>query len=193
MSHHTFALAEYDDDVLSPNIGDPSTPKSANAVTVHWDELTKPSSRPKSNSERPPPRPLASSSSSSFFTARTHFSASAMTVPVSISPEGSDAEGLAVIMLDLDHFKQINDHLGHAAGDRVLQQFAAVLSGHLRPGDCAARLGGEEFCAVMPGLEADQVKKIAEEIRTAFADLKQFEATGVVGVPFCRCCPITTA
>lgn len=85
-------LAEYDDEVLSPNMKDPTTSKFANAVTVHWDESTKPSSCPKSNSERPPPRPLATTSSSSFFTARTHFSTSAMTVPVSISPEGSDAD-----------------------------------------------------------------------------------------------------
>ena len=63
--------------------------------------------------------------------------------------------GLAVIMFDLDYFKQINDSQGHAQGDLVLQQFADVLRRELRHSDVIARLGGEEFCAILPGRDRD--------------------------------------
>lgn len=86
-------------------------------------------------------------------------------------PETSTASGLAVLMLDLDHFKQINDRLGHAHGDMVLQKFADVLRRELRSSDVIARLGGEEFCVIMPGLERETVRAVAERIRTAFAAL----------------------
>ncbi|NMA98705.1 MAG: GGDEF domain-containing protein [Phyllobacteriaceae bacterium] len=78
--------------------------------------------------------------------------------------------GLAVLMFDLDHFKQINDHFGHARGDQVLQEFADVLRAHLRATDIITRLGGEEFCAVMPGVDRDTARAIAERIRLAFAE-----------------------
>jgi diguanylate cyclase (GGDEF)-like protein len=78
--------------------------------------------------------------------------------------------GLAVLMFDLDHFKQINDHYGHARGDKVLQEFAVVLRAQLRSTDIITRLGGEEFCAVMPGADRDAARAIAERIRVAFAD-----------------------
>lgn len=77
--------------------------------------------------------------------------------------------GVAVLMFDLDHFKQINDHFGHARGDKVLQEFADVLRQHLRSTDIITRLGGEEFCAVMPGVDRDAARAIAERIRLAFA------------------------
>ena len=80
--------------------------------------------------------------------------------------------GIAVIMFDLDHFKQINDRQGHAHGDKVLQQFAAVLRSELRHSDIIARLGGEEFCALLPGRDWDTARAIAERIRKAFADLQ---------------------
>lgn len=86
-------------------------------------------------------------------------------------PEAEPVPNLAVLMFDLDNFKQINDHLGHARGDDVLQRFTQVLRQQLRPDDIVARLGGEEFCVILPGLERDAARGTAERIRTAFADL----------------------
>lgn len=75
--------------------------------------------------------------------------------------------GLALI--DLDHFKRINDMHGHAAGDRVLQTFAAVASACLREGDVLARYGGEEFVLLLPNTDADQFTSCCERLREAFA------------------------
>ncbi|PTS83113.1 hypothetical protein DBR00_15765 [Pseudomonas sp. HMWF032] len=74
--------------------------------------------------------------------------------------------GLA--LLDLDHFKRINDVYGHAAGDRVLQTFAAVARACLRDGDVVARYGGEEFVLLLPNTEADQFTACCERLRDAF-------------------------
>jgi diguanylate cyclase (GGDEF) domain len=85
--------------------------------------------------------------------------------------ETDKVTGLAVVMFDLDHFKQINDRLGHAQGDLVLQKFAEVLRAQLRDTDIIARLGGEEFCVILPGLDPDAARLAAERIRLAFAAL----------------------
>ncbi|MBF0679783.1 MAG: GGDEF domain-containing protein [Devosia sp.] len=84
-------------------------------------------------------------------------------------PEDSIVPDLVVAMFDLDHFKQINDRRGHAAGDIVLQSFARVLRAETRGADFAARLGGEEFCVVFPGLDREAAYAISERIRAAFA------------------------
>ena len=73
----------------------------------------------------------------------------------------------AVLMLDLDNFKQINDTLGHAAGDRVIADVAGVLSARLRATDVVARLGGDEFAAVLPHCELDEAEEVAEAIVTS--------------------------
>lgn len=75
--------------------------------------------------------------------------------------------GLA--LLDLDHFKRINDVHGHAAGDRVLQTFAAVARACLRDGDVIARYGGEEFVLLLPNTDADQFTACCERLRDAFS------------------------
>lgn len=75
--------------------------------------------------------------------------------------------GLALI--DLDYFKRINDVHGHAAGDRVLQTFAAVGRACLRDGDVLARYGGEEFVLFLPNTDADQFTSCCERLREAFA------------------------
>lgn len=80
--------------------------------------------------------------------------------------------GLAVVMFDLDHFKQINDRYGHARGDLVLQQFSGVMRSQLRNADVIARLGGEEFCIILPGLSRDAARTVAERIRSAYAALQ---------------------
>jgi diguanylate cyclase (GGDEF)-like protein len=71
---------------------------------------------------------------------------------------------LALAMFDLDHFKQINDRHGHAEGDRVLRDFAALLEHELRRGDTLARVGGEEFAVVLFGVGLEQAVMFAERI-----------------------------
>ena len=73
--------------------------------------------------------------------------------------------GIAVLAIDLDHFKAINDAHGHAAGDLVLQRFADAVRGSIRGEDMFARVGGEEFVLVLRGLAPDDVLGTAERIR----------------------------
>jgi len=75
----------------------------------------------------------------------------------------------SVIVFDLDHFKQINDTRGHAAGDRVLRTFADIARATLRPNDLFGRHGGEEFAVILPGTGAEVAYVIAERVRQAFA------------------------
>ena len=78
---------------------------------------------------------------------------------------------LTLILLDLDHFKQINDQHGHPVGDQVLANVGAILRHALRAGDFAARNGGEEFALILPGTEASTGHKIAERVRAAITDI----------------------
>jgi len=71
---------------------------------------------------------------------------------------------IAVIMIDADHFKQINDRHGHAAGDTVLARLGQVISSNVRDADLAARYGGEEFCVVLTADEALTVGGVAERL-----------------------------
>ncbi|MFY7867214.1 sensor domain-containing diguanylate cyclase [Roseateles sp.] len=74
---------------------------------------------------------------------------------------------LSLLMLDLDHFKKINEHGGHQAGDRALIQVAEVLAQQSRSGDLLARWGGEEFVLLLPETRLDQACALAERIRRA--------------------------
>jgi len=76
----------------------------------------------------------------------------------------------ALVMLDLDHFKSINDTHGHAAGDQVLQQVARIAGVTLRPSDLFGRLGGEEFALLLPETTGDEAVVVAERLRGAIAD-----------------------
>ncbi|MGY1652201.1 histidine kinase N-terminal 7TM domain-containing diguanylate cyclase [Geodermatophilus sp. SYSU D01119] len=76
---------------------------------------------------------------------------------------------LSVLVVDVDHFKRVNDRLGHAAGDVVLTALAGILAGAVREGDTAARLGGEEFVLVLPGAGREQALARAERIRRTVA------------------------
>ena len=70
-----------------------------------------------------------------------------------------DGRPLALAIIDLDHFKQVNDELGHDAGDRLLAGFGRLLEAGLRRSDVACRYGGEEFCVLMPGTEASAARR----------------------------------
>ena len=75
----------------------------------------------------------------------------------------------SVVMLDLDHFKRVNDTYGHAAGDNVIRALANLLRQRLRRIDSLGRYGGEEFVVVLPECSAEQAKRIFEEIRSRFS------------------------
>jgi diguanylate cyclase (GGDEF)-like protein len=76
---------------------------------------------------------------------------------------------IALLMLDLDHFKAVNDRYGHPAGDSVLQHFSALLRESLRRVDTAGRLGGEEFAVLLAGSSIDNASAYAERLREQVA------------------------
>jgi diguanylate cyclase (GGDEF)-like protein len=75
----------------------------------------------------------------------------------------------AVLLLDIDHFKRINDELGHAAGDACLQRISEISASSVRGGDSVGRIGGEEFLIVMPGATSDSAMTIGERLRLAIS------------------------
>ena len=85
---------------------------------------------------------------------------------------------LAWLMLDLDHFKRVNDTLGHRGGDRLLQAVARALMDHVRAGDFVARLGGEEFLVGVVDPPAGSAEQLAERLRAAVAALPFADAAG---------------
>ncbi|HEY2042848.1 MAG TPA: GGDEF domain-containing protein [Jatrophihabitans sp.] len=80
-------------------------------------------------------------------------------------------ESAAVLIVDLDHFKRINDSYGHLAGDRVLGDVAGTLNAELRGYDLIGRFGGEEFVAFLPGATAVEAVEIAERVRRGIHDI----------------------
>lgn len=97
-------------------------------------------------------------------------------------------QALCLLVLDLDHFKRINDSFGHAAGDEVLRDVAGVLRQHTREGDILARTGGEEFVVALPHTSASGAHCLAERIRSHIEDLawahlsQSLQATASIGV-----------
>ncbi len=97
----------------------------------------------------------------------------------------------AVLLIDLDHFKSINDRFGHALGDRVLEIFAATTLESLRATDLVGRIGGEEFAAVIYDTNSEKALAVAERIRDSFAkaaqevDGRPVCATVSIGVVYC--------
>lgn len=79
---------------------------------------------------------------------------------------------VAMAILDVDHFKHINDSWGHETGDHALRALATALSAHARPQDLIARFGGEEFCLLVPGLDADALAAYFERLRASVEDLR---------------------
>jgi diguanylate cyclase (GGDEF)-like protein/PAS domain S-box-containing protein len=87
---------------------------------------------------------------------------------------------LSVILLDIDHFKRVNDMLGHDAGDEMLKRIAQIVRDHLREADVFARYGGEEFVILLPHTNAQQATVVAERIREDIATHSAIAREGVV-------------
>ena len=97
-----------------------------------------------------------------------------------------------MLLIDLDHFKSINDRFGHALGDRVLEIFTQAARQSVRSTDLLGRLGGEEFAAVLYDTSREKAAAVAERIRLAFAqaakevDGRPVGATLSIGVAYCE-------
>jgi diguanylate cyclase (GGDEF)-like protein len=92
------------------------------------------------------------------------------TLPRIIQRHLHASEPLCIAMMDVDHFKQVNDAYGHAAGDAVLLQVGGLVRANLRPADSAARIGGEEFTLIFPQTSMPGAITAAERLREAIAD-----------------------
>ncbi|HEY2944438.1 MAG TPA: EAL domain-containing protein [Vicinamibacteria bacterium] len=107
---------------------------------------------------------------------------------VAVAQAHRNAQRLAVLFLDLDRFKSVNDSLGHAAGDRLIQEVAERLRTCLREGDTVARLGGDEFTLLLPGVAqvvdaARVAEKVLDALRVPFLiDDRELLATASIGI-----------
>ncbi|MEA1676798.1 diguanylate cyclase [Nitrospirillum sp. BR 11163] len=111
---------------------------------------------------------------------RRHFMELAEAALVLARPTGTPA---ALLMMDIDHFKQVNDTLGHSAGDEVLLAVVARIRALLRKTDVFARLGGEELALFMPDADEDAALAVAERLRRAVGDTPyDIEGAGVIAV-----------
>ena len=95
---------------------------------------------------------------------RRHFE---LRASIEVSDARRSGSPLTLCVLDIDHFKRVNDTYGHAAGDAVLKQVATAIASGVRPGDLVARIGGEEFAVVLPDTGPDEASSVAERIRHA--------------------------
>ncbi len=96
---------------------------------------------------------------------------------------------VSICLFDVDHFKEINDRYGHGAGDEVLEAIGSIVRAELRTGDIAGRLGGDEFCFVLPGTDETEAATVAERIRDRLCTLafgmgagSTFSVTATFGV-----------
>lgn len=112
-----------------------------------------------------------------------------------------EALGLGIVILDIDHFKEVNDRYGHQAGDQVLQEAARCLQSTCRRYDFAGRYGGEEFIIALPGAGKEQTVQIAERVRQTISQCitylpqqnAQVSITASLGVAFLKSGEIFTS
>jgi diguanylate cyclase len=97
---------------------------------------------------------------------RRYFDMSLQTMSGDAMNSGDD---LSLLLVDIDHFKMVNDTWGHATGDAVIQLVAATLAQTVKGQDCVARYGGEEFAIILPATSIDAAMRVGENIRTALA------------------------
>ncbi|MCB1957036.1 MAG: diguanylate cyclase [Rhodocyclaceae bacterium] len=108
----------------------------------------------------------------------------------------AEAPQLCVAMIDIDHFKAVNDTYGHPVGDQVIRSLAWLLKGRLRTSDLIGRYGGEEFMVVLPGVAPEQARVVLERIREDFATLPHAHAEGALFTTFSAglaCCAAADA
>ncbi len=94
-----------------------------------------------------------------------------------VSMAERSARSFSVIMIDLDHFKRVNDKFGHAMGDRVLQEISSILLRRVRNQDILARWGGEEVIILLPDTGVDGANALGEKIRSSVEDLETWYGT----------------
>ncbi|MBO6851606.1 MAG: diguanylate cyclase [Marinobacter sp.] len=88
----------------------------------------------------------------------------------------------SILILDLDHFKQINDRHGHTTGDAVLREFSRIVALEIRASDCFARLGGEEFAILLPQSDLHSARELAERVRRVVTTLTVSGPQGTFGL-----------
>lgn len=108
-----------------------------------------------------------------------------------LSKAARDKYAVVCTMYDLDHFKQVNDELGHEAGDSILKSFAEIITNNIRLGDKAFRYGGEEFITISSQVDADKASDLSERIRNTLMQQKvhvgiEREVTCSVGVALAK-------
>ncbi len=109
-----------------------------------------------------------------------------------ISRSERQGSALSIMLVDVDHFKQVNDQNGHDAGDRALKTIAKLINEVIRDGDTAFRFGGEEFLVLLPGARADQACGVAERLRKNIESSnfglghQHLEMTASIGVSECK-------
>lgn len=100
-------------------------------------------------------------------------------------------------MIDIDHFKAVNDRHGHAAGDTVIRALGAALAGAIRVGECAGRIGGEEFAVFLPDAGSDQGMALAHRVQALVRSMRPragdlpLEVTVSIGVASTHGAPCT--
>jgi diguanylate cyclase (GGDEF)-like protein len=95
----------------------------------------------------------------------------------------TEGSHMAALMIDIDHFKRVNDTYGHQAGDRVLQRVAGAMTQAIRPGDVAVRFGGEEFLVLLGDVDGATSVAVAERIRSAVAAPDRAVSDGEAATP----------
>lgn len=92
------------------------------------------------------------------------------------------AQPFSILYIDADHFKSVNDRLGHDAGDRALRLLAREIQDGLRPTDVCGRFGGEEFVALLPGTDAQDAARVAERLRKRVEDVRHFDVPLTISI-----------